>query len=342
MIKFYTKNKTFIKLYILVFIYFSIEGIPFINLENKAMIKKRISVNDSFIKQRISVGYGLNNDYTYPTLVSMISILENSSNYTLYSFYLLVQKNIFKQENIEKFMHLEKKYNRCKINIIEVNGEILSNADTKDYPLESYFRLLFSKLIVDIDRIIYLDGDTLVFTDLTEMINLEMNNNIVLGFVDNSYKKAEIFGIKTLKYITSGVILIDLKKMREENIEPKFFEFIKNNKNNLYKDDQTIINIVLHGRIDLLPPKFGMWNFLNRGSVLKHNHYENRTLGIQAYNDEEILKAWNSPSIIHYVRAKPWKRKNYFTHIFFHEKWWEYAKKSDEYENILKFTGGKK
>ena len=48
---------------------------------------------------------------------------------------------------------------------------------------------------------IYLDGDTLVFTDLTEMINLEMNNNIILGFVDDSYKKAEKFRIKTYKYI---------------------------------------------------------------------------------------------------------------------------------------------
>jgi hypothetical protein len=64
---------------------------------------------------------------------------------------------------------------------------------------------------------IYLDGDTLVFSDLTEMINLEMNNNIILGFVDNSYKKAKQFGINTNKYITCGVILINLKKMRKEN-----------------------------------------------------------------------------------------------------------------------------
>jgi hypothetical protein len=44
-----------------------------------------------------------------------------------------------------------------------------------------------------------------------------MNNNIILGFVDNSYKKAKQFGIKTNKYITCGVILINLKKMRKEN-----------------------------------------------------------------------------------------------------------------------------
>ena len=298
--------------------------------------------NKSLFKQRIPVAYNLDNNYIYPTLVSMISILENSSNYTFYSFHLLVEKNIFKEENKEKFMHLEIKYNRCKINIIELTNEKLINVDISRYPITAYYRLLLADLIKDEDRIIFLDGDTFVLTDLTEMINLEMNNSIILGFVDNSYKEAEKFGIKTYKYITCGILLINLKEIRKESITEKFLEFMKNNKNNLIQADQTIINIVLHGRIGLLPPKFGMWNFLNRESVLKHNHYENKTLGIQAYSDEEILKAWQQPSIIHFVRAKPWKNKNYFTHRFFHEKWWDYAKKSDEFENILNFTGGKK
>jgi len=346
MIKLCKKIKTGLKIHILIlFIFIMIEDIPNINLKNGSFNKQTISINDSFnkqtismngslIKQRISVSYGIDNNYTYPTLVSMISILENSSSYIFYTFHLLVQKNIFKKENIEKFMHLEKKYNRCKINIIELTNENLSNANKNRYPIEAYYRLLLPKLIFNIDRIIYLDADTLVFTDLSEMINLEMNNSLILGFVDNGYKKAEQYGIKTYLYITSGVLLINLKEMRKENITQKFFEFMENNKNNLIQEDQTVINIVLHGRIGLLPPKFGMWSFLNRESVLYHNHYENKTLGIQAYNDEEILKTWKFPSILHYVRAKPWKKKSYYTHKLFHEKWWEYANKSNEFENI--------
>ena len=107
-------------------------------MKNNSLIKQRISINDSLIKQRISVSYGVDNNYTYPTLVSMISILENSSNYTFYTFHLLVQKNIFKKENKETFMHLEKKYKRCKINIIELTNENLSNANKNRYPIEAY------------------------------------------------------------------------------------------------------------------------------------------------------------------------------------------------------------
>jgi lipopolysaccharide biosynthesis glycosyltransferase len=309
-----------------------IDVFPNINLEN-----------EEITKQRISVAYCLDNDYTYPTLVSMISILENSSRYTFYTFYLLVEKNIFEKQNKEKFTHLEEKYDRCKVIIFELTNENLSNANTKRYPITTYYRLLLPKLIPDINRIIYLDGDTLVFSDLTEMINLEMNNNIILGFVDNSYKKAKQFGIKTNKYITCGVILINLKKMRKENISQKFFDFINKNKNKLTQEDQTVINIVLHGRIDFLPPKFGMWNFYNKKSLLKHNHYINKKLGIKVYNDSEFLKGWKHPSILHYVRKKPWNSiDNLRTKRFFCDKWWKYAKKSDEYKNILKFAGGEK
>ena len=170
-----------------------------------------------------------------------------------------------------------------------------------------------------------------------------MNNNIILGFVDDSYKKAEKFRIKTYKYITCGVLLIDLKKMRKEDISKKFFDFINNNKKRLAQNDQTVINIVLHGRIGLLPPKFGIWNFKNKEKVLKHNYYGNKKLGIRAYKNDEILKGWRQPSILHYALKKPWKRKSQFKiQRFFQAKWWEYAQKSGEFKNILKFIQDKK
>ena len=289
------------------------------------------------LNQKISIAYALDNSYTYPTLVSMISILENSSRNTFYTFYLLVEKNIFKEQNKKIFLHLEKKYDRCKVIIIELTNNYLSNARTNRYPKATYYRLLLAKIIPNINRIIYLDGDTLVFTDLNEMYNLNMKDNIILGFVDHSYKKAEKFGVKTYKYITCGVLLINLKKMREENISEKFLDFINNNKKNLNQEDQTVINIVLHKRIDLLPPKFGIWNFANKEKVLRHNYYRNKKLGIHAYSDDDILNGWRQPAVLHFAsKKKPWNIKSQFNESRFFHEWWEYAKKSEEYENILK------
>ena len=294
------------------------------------------------INHKIGIAYGLDNQYTYPTIVSMTSILENGSSHTYYIFYLLVDKKTFKKENKEKFVNLESRYERCEINIIEISDENFQNANTKRYPLATYYRLILADLLPDINRIIYLDGDTLIYTDLSEMYNLDMGNNIILGFVDNSYKKAEEFGIKTYKYIVAGVLLINLKKIRKENFTARFFEFMDKNQDKLTQEDQTVINIVLHGRIGFLPPKFGIWNFVNKQAVLRHNNYGNDNLGIKAYDEKEILKAWNIPSIIHYVRAKPWKVRTKHTHVQFHEDWWRYAQMTGEYKNIVTYYRGVK
>ena len=42
------------------------------------------------INHKIAIAYGLDNQYTYPTIVSITSILENASSHTYYIFYLLV------------------------------------------------------------------------------------------------------------------------------------------------------------------------------------------------------------------------------------------------------------
>jgi len=295
--------------------------------------------DNKLLNQKVAVAYGLNNQYTYPTIVSMTSILENSYSHTYYIFYLLVDKATFKEENKKKLMNLEDKYERCEVYILEISRASIKNANTKRYPLAAYYRLLLSDLIPDLNRIIYLDGDTIIYTDLSEMYNLEMGNNVMLGFVDNSYQKAEEFGIRTYKYIVSGVLLINLKTIRRENISSKFFEFIDKYQDKLTQEDQTVINIVLHGRIDFLPPKYGIWNFNNKDAVIYHNNYENKNLGIKAYDEKEILNAWNLPSILHFVRAKPWKARTKFTHNQFHDDWWEYAKLTDVYSNIITYYG---
>lgn len=293
--------------------------------------------DNKLLNQKVAVAYGLNNQYIYPTIVSMTSILENSYSHTYYIFYLLVDKSTFKEENKKKLMNLEDKYERCEVYILEISRESIKNANTKRYPLAAYYRLLLSDLIPDLNRIIYLDGDTIVLTDLTDLINLNMENNIIMGFIDDGYNYTNFYGIKTSKYITAGVILINLESMKKENITYQFFEFIKKNKKCLIQEDQTVINIVLHKRIGILPPKYGIWSFSKINDLLFHNHFQNYFKDLKCYNDEELINAWNNPSIIHYVVNKPYLFDNYQLNTTYINHWIYYAKKTGEFENIIKY-----
>jgi lipopolysaccharide biosynthesis glycosyltransferase len=61
----------------------------------------------------------------------------------------------------------------------------------------------------------------------------------------------DYLGIRSEKYINSGVILFNLKKVREDRIINKIIDLINNKKISLHKDDQTLLNYLLY-------PKIGM------------------------------------------------------------------------------------
>lgn len=306
-------------------------------IKQKEKEKEKLDYFNQYNK--IAVSYGLNNNNFYPTFVSITSILENSNYSTFYKIYILVskRKKNFSNENKIKFKNLESKYQRCQIIIIEINDKLFKYANIKRYPISAYYRLLLANLLPDIKRIIYLDGDTIILTDLTEMINLNMKNKIILGFVDDSFHLTEDFGIKTYNYITTGVLLINLEKMRKYFITEHFFSFIKKHKNNLKQEDQTVINIVLNGKIGFLPPKYGIWDYNNITLLKLHNHYLNYSKNVSCYKDKDIIKGLEYPSIIHYVLYKPYRADNYKLNTKFVNIWLYYARKTIEYKNIINY-----
>ena len=111
--------------------------------------------------------------------------------------------------------------------------------------------------------IIYMDGDTAVFQDLSELIFLDMKGNYILGFLDSAPNALIKYNIKNAVVLCSGVLLMDLAALRKNNITEKFNEFLETNLGNIEQHDQTTINVVCQGKISTLPPKYGMWNFHN-------------------------------------------------------------------------------
>jgi len=245
-------------------------------------------------------------------------------------FYLLIKRNNFKNKNKIQFKYLEKIYKNSRFIFIEIDeSKYFPSLNSFSWPIQTFYKLLISDFI-PANKVIFLDGDTLVLKDLTEMINLKMDEKIMLGFADDGYGNSKKFGIISFKYICAGVLLINLKKMREENIMKKFLDFIRLNNNSLIQVDQTVINTVLNGKVGFLPPKFGIWNFINESYVIKHNNYPKKEFGITAYDKKEILNAFKNPSVVHLIR-KPWLNQTFRYNNTYNKKiyniWWHYANK---------------
>lgn len=191
----------------------------------------------------------------------MVSILENGYANTFYAFYLLIPYNFSKIIENQIF-ELINKY-KCYINFIYIE-KILKNLKKKMSfnSLHSYHIFLAGNLILkEFDKFIYLQFDMCVVKDLSELYNIDMKDNYIAGVVDADFyftgnKNCKRLNLPSMKqYVNIGMLIINLKQIRKDNMIQKFIELSK--RNYLYQD-QDIINIACYGKIITLPPKYIM------------------------------------------------------------------------------------
>ena len=241
--------------------------------------------------------------------------------------------NDFTEENKNILKSVEQNYpNHCNISFINMT-EMYNEQKTS--PKSKYYRLSLHDKLSNIDKIIYLDGDTMIFEDLTELINLDMKEYYILGFLDSLYWSLEEYSIKNAIVLNSGVLLMNLKSLRLNNITDKFISFMRNKNNSVVQEDQTVINYVLQKNISTLPPKYGMWAFSNTFEAYHFNRVQNKKY---KYKNKEFLNAYKHPAILHYTGSKPFRDQD----SIFYSLWWDYAKKTKYYKDIITYSNNNK
>ncbi|MDR1952216.1 MAG: hypothetical protein LBQ37_01720 [Elusimicrobiota bacterium] len=110
-----------------------------------------------------------NNDFAVYASVTMVSILENANENTIYDFYFLIGNDF--SEDSKRIIILEiEKYHRHKINFISVGDTFNSSYYVPYLSLVAYYRLQACELLPEkYDFCIYLDCDLIVNCDLSEM-----------------------------------------------------------------------------------------------------------------------------------------------------------------------------
>ena len=250
----------------------------------------------------INVGFCFDDNYAKYTGVTVASILSNSKQEDNIHFYFVT--NNITEENKEKILSL-KSIKACEMSFIKPADNLFDefiNVKTDDrLPLASFFRLKLSSILKDVDKIIYLDCDTVVNVSLREMFETDISDYPLGGVHDISRRRLSIktkFGPDG-DYINSGVLLLNLKKMREDNVEEQFLTYSKEYAAEIFLGDQHVINYVLKdGKIKVLHPKWNtqVGNFESRSYYSKY------------------------PSIVHYIGCqKPWLfgSRTYFKDFYY-------------------------
>ena len=251
------------------------------------------------------------NYYTSLTYTSMISILISKDYYTYILFYLIIPLG-FSKKNIQFIESLYEQFDYFNITFIQMDNRY-KRAYTKRYLTKNaFFRLSLGEILPKMDKVIYLDSDTICLKDLSNLYNLNFLGKIFIAKI-NTFTSGNNFTVNT------GVLLLNLKAMRKIKVEEKTLMLL----NNGFKDpsfhDQAIINKFFKKYIGFLPPEYNTYTF-NYKIIQKYKEDSGRL-----YDFDSLYFSFKFPSIIHY-RGDP-KTKNYNE-----EDWYYFARKSKYFQ----------
>ena len=145
------------------------------------------------------------------------------------------------------------------------------------------------------------------------------------------------FGVRSKKYINVGVILINLKKIREDGKDLELINFTMQNGKKFVFPEQDTMNYVYFNKTGILPLKYGIYLY---GNITQFQ--QNYMHKIVKVDIKEMKKAIDDPSIVHLCCCNPkvWfkktKHERKFNHICkrFQKEFYYYANKTKYYDKI--------
>ena len=262
--------------------------------------------------------------------VSLTSLYENSQDMEDIMVYIL--DDGISEEDKEKIVKVSSLYRRSKpvwIKAKNICEELAMEVEVDRGSLTQYARLFISAdLPKELERILYLDCDTIINHSISELWNLDLHDKTIaaLGDAFSKYYRMNIDLEPDDVMFNSGVMLIDLKKWKENAVEEKLRDFIKKRHGQIQQGDQGALNAVLSRDTYCFDPRF------NSVSIFYDFSYEEMLLYRKPpcfYSKEEVQKAIDDPVIIHFTTSFMSKRAWVCgcNHRYV-SKWMQYKEKS--------------
>lgn len=272
------------------------------------------------INNRINLCFATDENYAHYLLVTIGSILLNAAPDDDLHIYILCNKVSKPIKDV--FLDVDR-MRPCTIYFLDVDKSLFKNCPfvSLHISLTTYYRYIIATLIPEIGKVLYLDCDMIVEKSLRELFNTDISDYYIAGVEDFGAVYSSKYARELSRYINAGVILINLKKWRSDNIEKKLFETTQLLKDRLTLGDQDVINVLMHDKCLLLNHRWNVQHSFFKEYVSKNS------------NCIDIIAATKEPYIIHYTsRDKPWHNND----VPYRDIYWKYHQIIFNHEHLGK------
>ena len=247
----------------------------------------------------------------------IIVMCDNVKNITMIQL-----RNVIKDyENIDiEFVDIRKKMYEYSASFGQTVTDRQENRlYSGEFTLTIYFRLFIAELFPELNKAVYIDSDTVINDDIAKLYSVDMGdamfgavrdtfagkNTILAHYIEN------VVGIERDEYVNSGVLLMNLDKIRQAHLADRFLKLMAEYHFDSVAPDQDYINAMCAKEIYFLDKE---WNVMpNKG-------------------EEYIAR----PKLVHYnLFDKPW----HYSEIPYEEYFWQYAAESGFYPLIKRANG---
>ncbi len=295
------------------------------SVERKIQIKPN---NCADVSEPVNIALITDSRYIPPTATSISSALKNKCPESIYNFYIITEDITLQDETM--LMRLK------TLAPNSVNIKIIPQKEP-DLPYENMQRFLQYKvgmhkiylpeILSELDKVIYMDGDTIVLKDLHELFDIDVADVYVAVAKDGIFyrfpKEMQEMGLdKRGYYFNSGVMLYNLALQRQDNITEKLVEYIKTHED--FFGDQDVLNMVFGDKLKLMSYRYNCISTFFEADDL---HFLSTYFGEPLPSD--TFDIYENATIIHYAGDKPWQQD--YKPLYLKELWFRYYNEIKDY-----------
>ncbi|MBL5824650.1 DUF4422 domain-containing protein [Serratia fonticola] len=277
----------------------------------------------AYAEKNVPVVICFDNNYAISGAALINSIVANANPKLNYD--LVVLENGVSLANKKRFFSMVAGFENISLRFFDVNAfsEIKNVFTRAHFSAATYARLFIPQLFAKFERVIFIDSDTVVESDLAELMTVPLGNNLVAAVKDIVMEGFVMFGAMSQSsdgvmpaeqylssslgmanpdgYFQAGILVFNITQMNNENTFSSLMEALRSK--TYWFLDQDIMNQVFHGRVHYLPLE---WNVYH-GNGNTDDFFPN--LRFATYM--RFLESRKQPKMIHFAgENKPWNTRH--------------------------------
>lgn len=282
-------------------------------------------LRSSVPERKIPIFFTFDKNYCVPAAVNFFSLLNKTKPGVFWEMFVL-HSDIDRdsEQKIRKCLSGFFNYSLSFINTENFlktewqKGNWDGHQFKRQFTSDAVCRCFGARFFPQYDKIIYSDVDVIFTEDVSRLIDTDLKQNY-LAAVKNpflKYSRAELSHLSPEHYekfkntyFAGGIWILNLKKIRESDLEKRMLEIIEDNAVIKKWPDQDIMNIACDNRVTYLPLNYISYPYLL--DLIKSRNF------ISHYSENELYDSILNPKIIHYAAGKPWQGKS-----FCYEPWY--------------------